>query len=246
LGCNTAGSVTQYRNVSYFLADDGFYSCDGTSIVNIGTNKVNKYFYDTLNVSQQDTMSAAIDPINNLVIWNYPNASGGRTLLIYNWQVQKWSSATTDVDYIVSLSTTGYTLEGLDIYGSIEAVPASLDDRLWAGGKYLFGGVDTTYVVTFTGTAATATITIGDIEDGYNSVVKVVRPVIDKGSSTVQVASRRLLDGTITYGSSVTMNSDGRCPVRSAGRFHRVKVTPTGNWTNATFIDIDTEPQGTR
>ena len=42
------------------------------------------------------------------------------------------------------------------------------------------------------------------------------------------------------------MNSDGRCPVRSAGRFHRVKVTPTGNWTNATFIDIDTEPQGTR
>jgi hypothetical protein len=246
LGCNTAGSVTQYRNVSYFLADDGFYSCDGTSIVNIGTNKVNKYFYDTLNVSQQDTMSAAIDPINNLVIWNYPNASGGRTLLIYNWQVQKWSSATTDVDYIVSLSNTGYTLEGLDIYGSIEAVPASLDDRLWAGGKYLFGGVDTTYVVTFTGTAATATITIGDIEDGYNSVVKVVRPVIDNGSATVQVASRRLLNGTITYGSSVTMNSDGRCPVRSAGRFHRVKVTPTGNWTNATFIDIDTEPQGTR
>jgi hypothetical protein len=246
LGCNTAGSVTQYRNISYFLSDDGFYSCDGTNIVNIGTNKVNKYFYDTLNVSQQDTMSAAVDPINNLVIWNYPNASGSRTLLIYNWQVQKWSSATTNVDYILTLARTSTTLEGLDIYGSIEAVPASLDDRLWAGGKYVFGGVEDAKVVTFTGSSATATITIGDIEDGYNSVVKVVRPVVDKGSATVQVASRRLLDGNVTYGSSVAMNSDGRCPVRSAGRFHRVQITPTGSWTNATFIDIDTEPQGTR
>ena len=246
LGCNTAGSVTQYRNISYFLADDGFYSCDGQNIVNIGTNKVNKYFYENLNVSQQDTMSAAVDPINNLVIWNFPNTNGGRTLLIYNWQVNKWSSATTTVDYIIALSTTGYTLEGLDIYGSIEAVPAPLDDRLWAGGKYIFGGTYGTRIVTFTGTSATATITIGDIEDGYNSVVTVVRPVIDNGSANVQVASRRLLDGTITYGSSVSMNADGRCPVRSAGRFHRFKITPTGNWTNATFVDIDTESQGNR
>ncbi len=73
LGCNTPGSVTQYGPTTYFLADDGFYGCDGTNVYNIGNDKVDEYFYENMALAQQDTISAAVDPIRNIVVWNYPN-----------------------------------------------------------------------------------------------------------------------------------------------------------------------------
>ncbi len=43
-----------------------------------------------------------------------------------------------------------------------------------------------------------------------------------------------MLDDTITYGSSVSASQEDRCSVRSAGRYHRVALTPTGaNWSSA-------------
>jgi hypothetical protein len=40
--------------------------------------------------------------------------SGGRSLLIYNFETQKWCEADTDVDYLSTLATPGATLDGLD------------------------------------------------------------------------------------------------------------------------------------
>ena len=246
LGCNTPGSVTQYGPNTYFLADDGFYACDGTTVYNIGNDKIDEYFYDNMAVAQQETISAAVDPIRNIVVWNYPNTNGGRSLLIYNWLVKKWSSADTTSEYVVSLASSTIALEGLDAYGTIDSLPASLDSRLWSGGKFLFGGADGAKIVTFTGANSTATIVVGEMEFGYNSVVTNGRSQIDNGSCTMAIASRRELDDSITYSSAVTQNSDGRCPLRSYGRYHRIRVTPTGTWTHAISIDVDYTESGGR
>ena len=246
LGCNTAGSVTQYGPNTYFLADDGFYMCDGTNVMNIGNDKVDEYFYDNMAIAQQETISAAVDPIRNIVVWNYPNTNGGRSLLIYNWLVKKWSSADTTSEYVVSLASSTIALEGLDAYGTIDSLPASLDSRIWSGGKFLFGGADGAKVITFTGQNSTATIVAGELEFGYNSVVTNGRSQIDNGSCTMAIASRRELDDSVTYSSAVTQNSDGRCPLRSYGRYHRLKVIPTGTWTHAISIDVDYTQSGGR
>jgi hypothetical protein len=56
-----------------------------------------------------------------------------------------------------------------------------------------------------------------------------------------------MLDDTITYGTAVTASQEDRCAVRSAGRYHRVSLTPTGaNWFSAIGMDIDYSEQGTR
>lgn len=246
LGCNTAGSITQYGANTYFLGDDGFYVCDGTQVIAIGNDKVDNWFYQNMNVSQQDTISSAVDPIRNIVVWNFPNTDGGRTLLIYNWQIKKWSTADTTLEYISSLSTTSTTLEGLDVYGSIDAVPASLDDRLWAGGKFLFGGADGAKISTYTGSSSTANLIAGEYEFGYNSVLTLARPSVENGSASVSVASRKELDDNITYSTPVAASSEGRCSLRSYGRYHRVKVIPSGNWTYATAVDLDYSEQGSR
>jgi hypothetical protein len=246
LGCNTPGSIAQYGPNTYFLADDGFYGCDGTNIYNIGNDKVDEYFYENMALALQDTISAAIDPIRNIVIWNYPNTNGGRSLLIYNWLVKKWSTADTTSEYVVSLASSTIALEGLDAYGTMDTLPASLDSRMWSGGKFLFGGADGTKIVTFTGPNSTANITVGEMEFGYNSIVTNARSQIDNGAVTMAIASRKQLNGAVNYSSTVTQNSDGTCPLRSYGRYHRIRVTPTGTWTHAISVDVDYTQSGNR
>jgi hypothetical protein len=247
LGCLEGNSIAQYGATSFFLSDDGFYQCDGQTVTGIGTEKVDRYFFSQVDLTEIDTMSAAVDPVKKLVVWNYPNVDGGRSILIYNWQLGKWSRATTETYSVGNIATAGTTLEGLSIlYNNIETVPASLDDRIWVGGKFLFAGTEGDKVITFSGSAYDSEIITSDIELGYNSVVNLVRPQIDGGSANVQVASRKELDGNIQFGSLVTTSQEGRANFRSFGRYHRFSVQPTGNWSNAVSIDVDVKPQGNR
>lgn len=307
VGCIEGGSVTQYAGITYFLGADGFYACDGQQVIRIGAEKVNRYFFSNANIGDIDSISASIDPERNVVIWNYANVSGGRSLIIYNYQTQKWSEAETDVDYLSTLSSTGASLDGLDsaydvtagsfVVGqyytirsvgttdftligavantvgvlfqatgvgsgtgvgidqaaattglaSLDVLTASLDDRIWKGGKFLFGGVRDDRIIVFTGNKKTAKITTNDLEFGYNTLVNLLRPSIDNGSADVEIASRRNLNDTITFSTSISANGEGRTGVRSHGRYHRVRVTPTGaNWDLAIGLDLDYNQSGNR
>lgn len=249
LGCIEGNSIAQYGATSFFLADDGFYKTDGTIVEQIGTEKVDRYFFNDAKLTDLNTITAAVDPVKKLVVWNYANVDGGRSILIYNWQLNKWSRATTDATAVGNLATVGVTLEALESqlgYTSLDAMPASLDDRVYVGGRFLFAGLRNDKMITFTGSTYNSELITSDIELGYNTVVNLIKPQIDNGSSTVKIASRRELDGNIQFGSSVTTTSEGRANVRSAGRYHRVSVSPTGNWTTAVGVDLEVKQQGTR
>jgi hypothetical protein len=250
LGCLEGNSIAQYGATSFFLSDDGFYKCDGQTVTGIGTEKVDRYFFNNVDLDTVETMSAAVDPVKKLVVWNYPTVDGGRSILIYNWQLNKWSRATTNTYSVGTIATTGYTLEGLELvlgYDDIDNMgDISLDDRTFVGGKFLFAGTQNNKIMIFSGSAYNAEIITSDIELGYNSVVTLVRPQIDGGSANIKVASRKELDDNIQFGSLVTTSQEGRANFRSFGRYHRFSVQPTGNWTNAVSIDVDVKPQGSR
>jgi len=247
LGCVEGNSVTKYGNITYFLGDDGFYSCDGTNIVPIGNEKIDRWFQANSNPSKLDTMSATVDPIRKIVVWNFLDNFGQRQLLIYNWQVQKWSYADTTTNYVAYAATAGLTLEALDLYGTIDSLTTSLDDALWAGGKLLFAGATGAKIVTFTGANTTANISTGDIGSENTSIITLANPVIDNGSANVAVASRTLLNQVPTYGDYVSADSENRVSLRSGGKYHRLSIVPTGSqWSNAIGIDIEITGQGTR
>jgi hypothetical protein len=262
-------------------------------------------------------MSAAIDPTRKLVVWNYPTVNGTRELLIYHWQLQKWSRAETTVNYLAQNSvaaSSGTTLEGIDtayilnatsltatqngksytiadmgttttaqwtaigvvgtaVQGTkftksgatgvgtgtvidmtasqaagktMDTLTTSLDSKFYSAGKFVFAGALGTNIVTFTGANTTANLVLSDIEEGFNSVVTLARPLIDGGTATVAIASRRTLGDNISFNSPVSSIEGDRIPLRSAGRFHRFSVTPTGNWYTAIGIDVNTEEQGGR
>ena len=307
IGCVEGNSVVQYGGTSYFLGADGFYSCDGSTITAIGTQKIDSWFYANANPSLLNLMSSTIDPFRKIVVWEFIDNFAQNTLLIYNWQVKKWSYGTTDVDVVASSASVGMTLEGLDanylitagsfvvgkqytiastgstnfisigaldnVVGArftatgvgtgtgtavdldaaaianrtIDTMTTSLDDGLWAGGKFLFAGARDDRIVTFTGANSTATLTTGDIGSEVTSLVTLARPVIDNGSGSVAIASRMLLSEVPQLGTYAAASSENRVSLRSSGKYHRLSVIPTGsNWSNAIGIDIDITPQGTR
>jgi len=247
-GCMVSGSVAQYQGITFFLSDDGFYMCDGQNVIPIGAEKVDRFFLSDASEVDFKTMSTAIDPVRKLVIWNYKSVYATRKLMIYNFQTKKWTYGDANTDYLGEASSGASTLEELDsISGSIDALTTSLDSLLYVGGKYFLGGTYGTRVYSFTGSSLTGSIATGDIDVGANSVVTLARPIVDNGSGSLSIASRTLLNQSVTYGTSTAADSENRVSLRSAGRYHRLKLTPTGSaWKTAVAVDVDITPQGVR
>jgi hypothetical protein len=248
IGCYETNSVIQWQGVTYFLSDDGFYSCNGQTIEPIGAEKVNRFFF--LDVVEGDIgkMSAAIDPERNLVIWGYPSVDDVYKLLVYHIVTKRWSIIDTSVDRIATSATPTATLEALDTYNTnLDLLGISLDSRVWVGGKILLAGVRDDKIVIFSGNNKTATIETSDLNDtGQNSMMTMVKPLVDGGSGAVSIASRLLLSEAVTYGSAVTASSENRAGFRSYGKYHRIRLTPTGSWTTAIGADIDLQAAGMR
>lgn len=247
LGCISAGSIINFAGLTYFLADDGFYVCDGQTTKGIGTEKIDRWFFDNANLANIKLgMSSAVDTEKRLIVWLFPAQNGDNLLLIYNISLNKWSYAETTADSVSFALTPSVTLEGLDAFStSIDSLGISLDDRQWVGGLLLLSATRGPNIVTFSGQYKQAALTSGDIDVGH-SVITLGRPVIDNGSGSIQVASRELLSNAITFGDASVANSEGRCGLRSAGRYHRVKTNPSGNWRTAVAVEVDISGQGTR
>jgi hypothetical protein len=233
--------------MTYFLGEEGFYSCDGNTVTPIGNEKIDRWFYSNANPSALDTMSATIDPFRKIVVWNFLNTFGDRQLIIYNWQVNKWTYGTTDTNYVASSATAGATLEGMNLYGNMDTITTSFDSNLFSGGKFLLAGARATKIVTFTGQSSAAQIDTGQVGSEYPSVVTLARPIVDDGSADVAIASEVRLNQTVDFGSYVSADAENRVPLRSAGKYHKLSIKPTGaQWSNIIGVDIDITGQGTR
>lgn len=246
-GCVASGSLAQYQGITFFLSDDGFYLCDGQNVQAIGAEKIDRWFFTNASEADFDSLSAAVDPIRKLVIWNFKGIDGNRYLIIYNFATKKWTYADAGSDYIGEATTSEVTLEQVDSFNaSIDALDQSLDSPLFLGGKYFLGGTLTTRVVTYTGAFASGNIQTGDL-GGTPSVVTLIKPQIQNGSATIAVASRKLLSDTVVFGTQIAASSENRVSLRSQGNYHRIQVIPTGtNWKNAVALDVDIVPQGVR
>ena len=248
LGCISNGSIAQYGNLTYFLADDGFYACDGQSTKPIGVEKVNRWFFDNAIPGEIPTgMSATVDPVNKLVIWKFNNTFGGKFLLMYSIDLARWSYAETTATSIAYALTPSATLEQVDNYSaSIDALDIPLDSRVFAGGQLLFAGVSGQKIISFSGQPKTATISTGDIDVG-RSTIMLAKPIVDNGSANIAVASRDLLNEQVEFGTAVPADAENRVSLRSNGDYHRLSLTPTGpSWKTAVGLEVDFIKQGNR
>jgi hypothetical protein len=77
--------------------------------------------------------------------------------------------------------------------------------------------------------------------------VTLARPIVDAGSADVAIASQVKLDQVVDFGAYIPADSENRVPLRSAGKYHKLSIKPTGaRWSNIIGVDIDITGQGTR
>jgi hypothetical protein len=248
LGCISNGSIAQYGGLTYFLADDGFYVCDGQSVRQIGAEKVNRWFFDNAVPGEIATaMSATVDPIRKLVIWRFSGTFNIKYLLIYSMDLDRWSYTTTTATSISFVLTPSATLEQVDNYNNnLDLLDIPLDSPVFAGGRLLFAGVSGSKIIAFSGQPKTANITTGDIAIG-RSTITLVKPIVDNGSASVAVSSRDLLNEVVEFYQETAADAENRISLRSNGEYHRLRLTPTGdNWKTAVGMEVDVFKQGTR
>jgi hypothetical protein len=135
----------------------------------------------------------------------------------------------------------------MDLYGNMDTITTSFDSRLFTGGKFLLAGARDAKIVTFTGQPSAAQIDTGEIGSEMPSVVTLARPIVDNGSADVAIASEVRLNQVVDFGAYVSADSENRVSLRSAGKYHKLSIKPTGaRWSNIIGVDVEIANQGTR
>ncbi|MBN9497858.1 MAG: hypothetical protein J0H39_13965 [Alphaproteobacteria bacterium] len=249
-------SIVNNGSAAFYLADDGFYACDGQRALPIGASRVDKAFWSEINQTYVHRIVGAADPINKLAIWAVPtqNSANGDPdkLWIYNWQHDRWSTAAIDCETIWRSMTAGYNADNADGLGfDTDTSPFGPDSRFWTGGKLQLSAFDRSHrYATFSGANLAARIETGETDgkNGRRLFARGVRPLVDGGTVTAQIGYRDTPQAAVSYTTATGPGVDGMCPQRIDARFMRARVdiAAGGSWTHAKAAQVDADASGGR
>lgn len=239
----------------YYLGEDGFYVFDGNASTPIGANKVDKWFFANADLSVPSLIVGAADIANKAICWTFRSNFSANGLadfmLIYRWDIQRWSYALLATHWISRVVLTEPFL-GLAA-GELQLAAIS-------GGSFLS---------LFTGPSTPAQVgtKVVQITPGGRTWVNHSRPLIDSTSSGVNILTEDSMvlltenglpliteaSGTVitvamsarntyyeaeVFGPEVAPDVSGDCGQRSDGRYHRGRISTSGIWTTMFGLDV--------
>jgi hypothetical protein len=249
-GLVASGSAVKVGNYIFYLGIDGFYVFDGSRSQSISENKISRYFWNDVDLTYLSRISSTVDYDKQIIYWLYPRNGNSipNRILCFNYSTsatKRWTFLDVgSIEILKTSLTEGYTLEQLDtVSSSLDALPFSLDSRVWTGENYILSGFNTDHKqINFNGSTyldAVIETQEGQLTDGGRTELKLLRPLIDgNGAVTLQVGTRNKLTDSVAWGSAIAANSIGECPVRSNARYHRVRVNISGGFTHAIGVDV--------
>jgi len=256
VGCYAPGSVVKHEDMVFFLAADGFYVLQGGKLTNIGENQVNRQFFSELLITSKHLMRAAVDPLQKVVLWAYPdNQSGGniRRALAYNWKTGRWSVLTA-ASFPVAMNGFLSWINSSPITGNANQplVTANKVPNMYQvpRQKALFGWGANGALYAFKGNYAAGKIaTEHYIPSGDLMDLESVRLVADSTSSAFSapvVAAKTALNGAFTL-TTMTAAVDESYTARVAGKeFYFVANVGAGGFANARGVDVKVMPSAQR
>lgn len=236
-GTPAPNSVAWSGGYVWYYGYDGFYVFDGRQSQPISANRVALWFARNAATDALDSMRAAVDRRNRLVIWAFRTSSSSpinNRLIIYNWQADKWSYAEVDTQIIDEYVSPGFSLDALDtvLPGGIDADSIPVDSDQFAGGALnLQAFDDANQSATFDGMPLTATLDTKEISGPNHSRVftNAVRPLVEASGTptiTVEVGTRNRLSDNVMFTAPKTLNQiNGEASVRVNSRYQRYRVT---------------------
>jgi hypothetical protein len=257
-GTLSGKSVVNVGPFAFYLAEQGFFSFDGTGSTGIGSQKVDKYFFADLDLNFVDRITGVADPVNKIVMWSYPgsgNVDGTPNKVIaFNWETARWAYGEITADLLFSDTTIGYNLDNMDSFGDMDTLTTSLDDRFWVGGFASLSAFDSSHKLsTLSGAALEATMTtteFGGMElfqlPNERLYVNGVRPYVDGGTYTVSLTYRDSPSGSTSTDGPNAVDSNGMAHFTRSCRYARATVTVAagGTWAHAQGVDLDASQDG--
>lgn len=247
-------------SVIYYLGSDGFYLFDGGSSISIGAQKVDRTFFNDLDIRFIRAVQGTYDPQFKLIFWFYHGSQNNglyNKCLVYNWELGRWAPAdltATPIEWAggVTYSPQGYTLDELDQFGPLDSLPYSLDSREWTQGNPVLSWFTANHQQAFaSGDSLQATVetTEAQLFPGLRSRITSTRPIADGAlSPTISVGQREQISQPVVYTVGVPVNIIGDCPQRTTGRYQRFQMImpPAANFNHLQGIDVSASPEGIR
>lgn len=253
-GTKIPGSVIAHGHFVYFHGLDGFYVMPrGGQSRPIGDGKVDDWFAENLNKQFSDRVTASVHPDAGLIMWAFPSKESEDgtpdRLLCYRWALDRWSPIYLSTHLIFSSATPGLTLPDLDVYGTLDELPAPLSDPRWAGGQPMLAAFDANYrLCQFDGEWLQGSVETSEQElsAGRRTFVRSVRPIVDADDDTITVSlgTRNRLTEPVSYSSPVAVNRLGECPQLSDARYHRARIAVSGGFRALQGLDLEARPSG--
>jgi hypothetical protein len=251
---NAGGSAVP---VIFYMGADGFYAFNGSTSVALGANRFDRTVIANIDPQLKRTTLGGLDPVNKLMFWAYSTtASTGLydRMLCYNWDVNRASLINinvTKIEWLTRTRTIGYTLDELDQFGNLDALPYSLDSEAWVGGDPRFGVFDSSHRLAYlTGTPMSAIVETAEVEPipGKRVFVRNTRPLVDATGGSVAIGVRERQADAIVLNPAVLMNAMGECPQRRTGRYVKARFTypVSTSFTHISGVEADVIQQGIR
>lgn len=249
LGCRSPSGVVAIRDRVYFPTEDGFYATDGQSLVNIGSQKFDKFFFDNVDSGNMHKVCGAVVPGSKIVLWGFPSSGSNGVIthiIAYNYEIGEASLIQSDasLEYLFKSYTRGYTLEELDAFGDMDTLTYSLDASFWLGGVPILGAFNTSHQYgSFEGSNLAARIETGERKEQGNrryrstGIVPVIEAdgTLSAGDVTAAIGYRDVPNGTVTYDTATNIASNGVCPQLRSAKFQRARISISAgvDWNKA-------------
>lgn len=238
-GCVGQDAVCDIGGAHFIVGNDDFWLFDGTRPVPIGSGVIRQWFLVDSSPAFRFRTQVAFDRQNNLVRVHYAsNASGGvlDSCLVYHILKKQWGRSNLTIQATLQYIGSGVTFDTWStVAATFDTLPGiAFDSSFWtAGGQVasVFGPGTTSFLLTLTGACAASSFTTHDMGDDYAvTSIESFRVRYEKRPTTAAATGYfKFNEGdTLTTGPTSAIN-DGKFDLRQTGRFHRVKVSMTGD-----------------
>ena len=249
IGCEVPGSIVKRIESRgelafiYFKSRDGFAVTDGSTVREIGNERVNQWFFDNFDSARANQMTGGIYGLRDTVVWSFPSTVAENlndSYIAFSYSSNKWSYGNIETTQIGQTLTPATFLE--DVTDPVDDVTTPVDSNVWNGGASVFGGIDHEgFLITFTGTNLQPEFVTGDYRFGPGRMrVGRIWPDVDGTVTTnVAYAENTKQFGAYSPDSNLRRGYTTHRGVTQNGNLFQIRVRSDASFTEAKGLNVE-------